>query len=309
MIPPLRCASASAPGSLMLMGEHAVLHGRRALCAAVDARVAVHLRPRAECRLDIRSDLGSVSLPLSNLDPAPPFQFVVSAVRAARPRSGLSLEIQAEFPPTLGFGSSAAVTVATVAALAAAAGKPLDRDAVFIDSLRVLREAQGRGSGADLAAATFGGVVLYRADPLEIEPFACHPPLTAHYTGYKTPTADVIRILDELWKGRGAERAVLFDRMDALCGEAAADLRNSDWEQLGQRFNAHMDCQRALGCSDETTETLVRGLLGQPEVLGVKISGSGRGDCVIALGNPSARVPPHEPRPANITTEGVHVDT
>ena len=52
---------ASAPGSLMLMGEHAVLHGKKALVCAIDQRISVSLTPREDARISIVSALGEYS--------------------------------------------------------------------------------------------------------------------------------------------------------------------------------------------------------------------------------------------------------
>ncbi|MCC5850695.1 MAG: GHMP kinase, partial [Verrucomicrobia bacterium] len=111
----LHNATASAPGTLMLMGEHAVLHGHRALCAAVDPRISVSLHPRQDRRLRVVSALGEMETDLKSLEPVPPFTFVMEAVRRSGIHRGLDLDIQSGFSAEIGFGSSAAVTVATVA--------------------------------------------------------------------------------------------------------------------------------------------------------------------------------------------------
>ncbi|MDD2236061.1 MAG: galactokinase family protein, partial [Kiritimatiellae bacterium] len=49
----------SAPGTLMLMGEHAVLRGAPALACAVDQRIQVDLQCRRDGRLRIESALGT----------------------------------------------------------------------------------------------------------------------------------------------------------------------------------------------------------------------------------------------------------
>ena len=47
---------ASAPGSLMLLGEHAVLHGKPALVGALDKRITVTLTPMRHDRIEIISN-------------------------------------------------------------------------------------------------------------------------------------------------------------------------------------------------------------------------------------------------------------
>lgn len=296
---------ASAPGSLMLMGEHAVLHGSHALCAAVDKRIRVSLRPLPDSEIQIESSLGSFGTTLENLSPKAPFQFVLAALQQAKLARGVHVSIEADFASTLGFGSSAAVTVATLATLRALEHKPFDRAALLEQALTVIRSVQGTASGSDLAASVFGGVVHYRADPPFVEPIHTTLPLAACYVGYKTPTPEVIRRVEANRQAHPERFASLFTLMDECVHDAVAALRSNDQERLGQLFNLHHGLQAALGCSDETLEYLVHQLRTQPGVLGAKISGSGLGDCVISLGNSKAEVSGYENFPIDIDTQGV----
>ena len=143
----------SAPGSLMLMGEHAVLHGRRALVCAVNRRLRVRVQPRKDDQVRLHSHLGRLELALDHVRPIPPFQFVLAAIRRYRGRltGGLDLRIESEFSSTVGLGSSAAVTVATCAALERLTGGRPGRPALLRTAREVVREVQGLGSGADVA--------------------------------------------------------------------------------------------------------------------------------------------------------------
>src|SRR5579864_4695671 len=113
---------ASAPGSLMLLGEHAVLHGKQALVCAIDKRLTVTLTPRDDKCIQITSKLGRYSAELSEIKIEKPFQFVLGALQVFMESNELSqgcdISIQSEFSDQMGFGSSAAVTAATLSALA-----------------------------------------------------------------------------------------------------------------------------------------------------------------------------------------------
>ena len=112
---------ASAPGSLMLIGEHAVLHGHTALVCAVNRRIEVLLKERADSEIRIASNLGQCKTTLARLELPRSFRFIAAAIRLFRSRltTGFSLEVRTGFSHTVGLGSSAAVTVATIAALSA----------------------------------------------------------------------------------------------------------------------------------------------------------------------------------------------
>ena len=299
--------SASAPGSLMLLGEHAVLHGRRALVCAIDRRMTVSLMPLNAPVLKIDSALGTYEAPLDNLVDHPDFRFVLDAVKqySLDPSfakgygghgQGVKLKIDSEFSSDIGFGSSAAVTVATHAALAGNAENKMD---LFRRSLATIHRVQGRSSGADVAASVFGGVVAYRADPLKISPICEKFPLTAVYSGSKMKTADVIRHLEERRALNPDYFERIFDRMDASVGEVIDNfLRLGEMLKLNQKLMEEMGlCNAALaeiiGMFRDLPVPPVLPVLSGAEGSGgeggipAKISGSGLGDCVVGLAEPT----------------------
>src|SRR3990170_2090356 len=98
-------AAASAPGKLILFGEHAVVFGEPALSTAIDLRTEVYARPHPEWRADDAS-----------LD-SPKYRYVKAAATRAWRDGPLWFEIRSMIPVGSGLGSSAAVTVATLGAL------------------------------------------------------------------------------------------------------------------------------------------------------------------------------------------------
>jgi mevalonate kinase len=283
--------SASAPGSLMLLGEHAVLHGRRALVCAIDQRITVERFQCLEKVLKIDSDLGSYEAPLDQLEDHPDFRFVLDAVQQYSQENGIELKITSDFSSDIGFGSSAAVTVATHAALmkflarANSPSEPLKME-LFKRSLATVHRVQGRGSGADVAASVFGGVVAYRAEPLEITPLNESFPLTAVYSGSKMKTADVIKIVEEQRQADPEKYERIFDEMDASVGRVVAD-----FELLGKKLVENQFLMEEMGLCNAPLAEIISIFQSLPAPSGVeggipaKISGSGLGDCAIGLGS------------------------
>ena len=93
---PLRPVEASAPGSLMLMGEHAVLRGQPAIVCAIDRRITATLRPLSDDTIRLHSALGEHETTLSELAPDDTFRFVLAAIRRLRDRlpGGFTLDIE-----------------------------------------------------------------------------------------------------------------------------------------------------------------------------------------------------------------------
>ncbi|MEO7122111.1 MAG: hypothetical protein ABI400_03125 [Lacisediminihabitans sp.] len=181
---------ASAPGKLFLLGEYAVLDGAPALLTAVDRRVSVSITDSPDALWHLRTPgLGDDEIVLDERGGLPAgadaasqervrvFDAVVKAVSGAAPFDGLreralsvSIDSSAFFAREnalnkLGLGSSAAVATALTAALLAAEGSEPDPERVRVLATEAHRAAQGgTGSGGDVAASSYGGLISYTRD-------------------------------------------------------------------------------------------------------------------------------------------------
>ena len=153
---------ARAPGKLVLSGAYAVLSGAPALVAAVDRYV-----------------LADSGRPASFLTPE------VATALGERPAPWFDANDLRDQGKKLGLGSSAAILVASLAALALDA-KPELSDAalcarVYERALVAHRQAQGGGSGVDVAACAHGGVLAARRTAAGLELVPVHLPGGLHF--------------------------------------------------------------------------------------------------------------------------------
>ena len=302
--------SASAPGSLMLFGEHAVLRGFPAIACAVNSRLRVVLEPRGDRLVQVTSDLGRLGTSLDSLEIRKPFTFLLTALQhAARPlEHGFDIRVEAEFSSTVGLGSSAAVTVATLAAL----DRLQDHDAPAGDllarAIRVIRAVQGLGSGTDAAASLHGGVVLFDPAPQTVTTLPGKPPISLVYSGAKDPTANVVARVNAWEQRHPVVARAVFEAIAAVTHEAAEAFREGDLPRVGALMNTHQGLQDALGVSHRPFAEIIAALRENPAVLGCKISGSGLGDCAVALGDENAGAPGYQRIPVRITGKGVAVE-
>lgn len=277
---------ASAPGSIMITGEHAVVYGHKAIVAAIEQRITVELIPREDRAITISSAIADpLETDLDNLTTGGAYRFVLAAIamhRADLP-TGFDFAITSEIDPTLGLGSSAAVTIATLGALQTYAGTLLSN--THQKSLKIIRAIQGRGSGADLAASFKGGMLAYRAEPvIEMAALPAPPRLSLKYCGYKTPTSVVLADIAERMKGNEAHFETLYGQMGQTAQTAIDAAQAKEWGTFSDALTRYQDHMEALGVCDDTLAGIIADALNDPRVLAAKISGSGLGDCVVAVG-------------------------
>ena len=277
----------SAPGKVMLLGEHAVLYGYPAIVCAINKRVFVTLTPRVDKKIYIFSELGTHKTDLSTLIIKKPFQFVITAIRYYKElfdlNIGFDLEIKSEFSEKIGFGSSAAVTVATLSAIQQLINRSLDFDFLHKAGVQVVREVQGSGSGGDVAASVYGGIIYYHANSFKIEKIKSNPQINLIYSGYKISTVDVINKVSEIAKNYPKIFAKLFAGIGQCVESGKKALISKNWKKLGQIFNIHQGLLDALGVNNKIISELIYVSRQVKGVLGSKISGSGLGDCLLVL--------------------------
>jgi len=296
----------SAPGSLMLLGEHAVLHGHRALVCAINRRITVRLTPLEADEMRVVSALGNYESPLDNLVDHPSLRFVVQAVRQHLDQlpSGFALKIDSGFSADIGFGSSAAVTVAVHGAILGwLLGEPPEPEVLFNQALQTVQTVQGRGSGADVAASVFGGIVGYTTEPT-FDPVAIALPLTAVYCGYKTPTPEVILKVEQLRAEQPEKHERIFAKMDDGVREAIIHLRSRNLPAFGNILDRNQQLMDEMGVNTPELQEIVSALQSDPDLFGAKISGSGLGDCAVGIGYASLPQLPYSVHHLEISPTG-----
>ncbi|MEM1143272.1 MAG: mevalonate kinase [Pseudomonadota bacterium] len=288
----------------MITGEHAVVHGHPAIVAAIEQRVTVNARLIEDSVLEIQSQITPrARIPLADLTPTGPLRFVQGTVKryAAVLPGGVCLHIHSEIDSTLGLGSSAAVAAAVAAAMEGlchanieAASLPLE--SMHREGLELIRTIQGRGSGADLAASLWGGMVSYipnsnnsssaktPAGLASVEALPSPPELSLRYSGYKTPTSEVLALVAGFREADRERYDLIYEAMSALAQETIDYAQSESWKDFGDGLNRYQALMVDLGVSDPTLDQIVATARTQAGTLAAKISGSGLGDCVLALG-------------------------
>jgi len=274
----------SAPGKLFLIGEYGVLHGHHAVVAAVDRRVTGRFVPGAA--------------------PATPLvDKVVEAVRAylledgGTPPDGapeLDSSALASDAGKLGIGSSAAVAAAGVGAMLEAAGCDVEYTQALAFRLahRAHRAFQGGlGSGADVAAAVYGGVLSYarRDADVDVQPLDLPPGIEVivFSTGTASSTVDHVRALETTVEGEREARGKRLAAIGAVAADFVVACANEDARaavDAAARANAQLAALGDLiGLPIVTPPVAEAAKLAESLGGAAKPSGAGGGDVGVAF--------------------------
>jgi len=286
--------TASAPGKLILFGEHAVVYDKPCIVTAVDLRIMVSVTLTNIDYIRIKTPLQSepFAISLDSLDRKDilpqEVRFVLIALKKFQKYLGtpfgVSITTKSEFSNSYGLGSSSAVTVATLKALSNITGCKADLPMIFKMSYNTVLEAQeGIGSGADIAAAAYGGTLYYAAGGKVIESITNQKlPLVIGYSGKKASTTEYARKVKRLRNQFPELFNFILHGIENIVNDAKEALKHGDYEKAGRLMNFNQEYLHAIGVSNYELDFLISAakLNG---AYGAKLSGAGGGDCMIAL--------------------------
>lgn len=287
----------SAPGKLMLLGEHAVVYNHPCLVTAVDQRMRVTVESIAENEFILDAPDVKVTdykKPLSQIgtgDIPKGAKFVEIAVKnffekyklSGESTGGLKISTVSEFSSQFGFGSSSASTVCVIKALSEIYNLNLSNKDIFEIAYKTVLDIQGKGSGFDVAAAVYGGILYFVTAGREIEPLNIKDLLlVVGYSGVKADTVTLMNQVKEKFAENKEGLDKIYSSVDDLVEGAKKELIAGNFEKAGELMNENQKFLVELGVSIPKLDNMISGAV-KAGAYGAKLSGAGGGDCMIAL--------------------------
>ncbi|MEM0118643.1 MAG: mevalonate kinase [Conexivisphaerales archaeon] len=274
---------ARAPGKAILLGEHFVVHGGSALAVALDRGVTAKAEMSADNRISsVRNGDQKLTSSIEGAE-----GFLAPAAASLRKFmedyrvNGISVSISSEIPEGAGLGSSAASSVAAIAAASALFGINLSRRKLYEYSMFAERIVHGRPSGIDSFVSVNGGLVFMKKrtrKKVECRPFR----LMVAYSGMTRSTGEMIARVDEYRKREPKSFRNLMRALNALVPDVVSALQSGELAILAAAMNFNHEALKIIGVSNQKLDLMVRRAR-EDGFAGAKLTGAGGGGCIIAL--------------------------
>ncbi|MBT8450671.1 MAG: mevalonate kinase [Deltaproteobacteria bacterium] len=268
-------------GKVILLGEHAVVHGCPAIAVGIERGVT------AEATMAERNTLDLSPWGLS-LEPDPlgrePLERAFAAALSLYPeRPALQVSADVELPAGAGLGCSAAIGVAVLDAIDEALGIERSRAELAEAALVWERVFHGNPSGIDNAMSAIGGVALYRkGEPLQ--PLRPNKPLhlAIGYSGESSSTKEMVASVARQLADDPRRVNEAFEAIEVLVRNARLAIEAGDHISLGQLLDLNHSILCSLMLCTSRLDEMCR-TARSAGALGAKMTGAGGGGCMFAL--------------------------
>jgi len=290
---------ASAPGKAILFGEHAVVFGKPAIAVAVDKRAIITITKGKGTKRGITTfqspDLNvNAELDLNSGDikmitgKSGILKYILESVLKSHDGSHIDIKMDMEMPVGAGLGSSAAVTVATLAALDIYHQRKIYPSKIAKMAHEIEIKVQGAASPLDTAVSAYGGLI-YLSENAEVTPLAAdlEDSIVIGYTSNRGNTGEMVAGVRKRRDLYPEIMDPLIESVGKITNEAkiilnSETLETKNIESLGELMNINHGILDSMGVNTMELSKMVY-ISRLAGAVGSKITGAGGGGSIIAL--------------------------
>lgn len=274
----------SAPGKLILFGEHASSRNRPAIVFAINKRLEAILTEHNEKQKKILLSSRELNIEYA-IYPDNRLDLLTKTIEIFLKETNSSpgnFSIKIESNILSGFGSSAAVIAATLGVLDKYYQTNLSSYKMLKIGLQANYAVKGYGSGLDIGASIFGGVIKYHQGKKPIELPNKNLNLVIGNTGIKTASEPIVKAVKLFESKNPYEAFEIFNDMERIVHQAESFIKKSKNVNLGILMDRNQELLRRLNVSSPILEEMIKAAK-ENGALGAKLSGAGIGDNMIAI--------------------------
>ena len=278
-------SKASAPGKVILFGEHFVVYGVKAILCAINKRVNVTAEKTKENKISIKSNIGNLSLEPNKIiseinSPLKPFYYLANKM-IQNQNTGIKIIIESNIPRGVGLGSSSACCVAGAAAISRLFKKTTKEEILKL-AIEAEKTIFENTSGADCTVCTYGGIMKYDKengfDKIEYKP---NFHLVIANSNMEHSTESIVEKVKKFKEKDEIEFTTLCDMESELVKEVLELLKENNIKKLGEKAIQNQEYLEIIGISNNKLREMIQ--IGQNKSFGAKITGAGDGGCIFAF--------------------------
>lgn len=279
-----KTAIGTAHSKLILIGEHAVVHGQPAIAipfplVGVESVIEKIKGPIMFDSTFYQGPMQSAPITLEG---------IINSIKATiehlgLPKRNLLIRVTSSIPPGKGLGSSASVAIAVIRSLFAYANVSYTEKEILHFANIAETFAHGQPSGIDTITITSESPVWFEKDePINyIKPGSDFHFVVAD-SGRIGDTRSAVESVAHLLKKAPKKIQTKINRIGELTNQAKYALEKVGKQFLGQILDEAQKELEALGVSDAGLNKLIY-FARQEGALGAKLTGAGNGGCIVAL--------------------------
>ncbi len=277
----------SAPGKIILFGEHAVVYNRPALAVPVtQVHVDVEVLDSPRAGIFINAPGINLYAELNSLPADHPIALVILKLfqhfEIFQPPD-LEIDISSSIPVASGLGSGAAVSVALIRSLSSFLSQPLSDKEVNSLAFDVEKLHHGTPSGIDNTVITYNKPVYFiKGQPIETIKVGRLFTVVIGDTGVSALTKESVGDVRRSWLRDTAVFENYFDEIAQIALIARRSIEHGKPELLGELMDQNHALLQRMTVSSPELDKLVD-TARKAGALGAKLSGGGRGGNMIAL--------------------------
>lgn len=280
---------ASAPGKIILFGEHFVVYGTKAILCAINKRITATSQLLDEKKIRVMSDLGNAELDLDKsfdlnlVSPRfmkPFFYIAKKTLKEFDESSGVEIVLESEIPAGIGLGSSSAACVAVTASVLGLFDKKPKKQ-ILSKSIESERTIFEEISGADTSVSVFGGLMSYSKNGFEKIEAKNNFSLIIANSNQTHSTTEVVSMVREF---KNENERIFFEmcqQENKILDDALVALKKNNLTRLGSLMSKNQELLKRINVSTEKLDLLINEA--SKTSYGAKITGAGGGGCIISL--------------------------
>jgi len=287
-------ANSSAPGKVILAGEHSVVYGFPAIAASVGLRCKVQVKGINENSIHIIAENLEIDKHYDLLEfdkwekrknyllDSIAFAANESLKISGRDKNGIEIIIKSEIPISAGMGSSASVVVSTIASIFHLFSHKWDLNVISKIAFEAEKITHGTPSGIDNSIATYGGVIKFHNGKIEFNQISKEIPFIIVNSNVERNTKTLVNKVAKLQIEFPEIVNPILTQMGAISDKMQIAIQKNDLRIIGKLMDINHGLLNSIGVGHTMLDQYVWAAK-KAGALGAKLTGAGGGGCMIAI--------------------------